>query len=56
MLHPYTDCLPVGKPGDYFTQRTALLVTELVAIWFEQGDRSDFLEFVVILEKGADWG
>lgn len=56
MLHPYTIYLPTGNPGDYFTQWTALLVTDLVAIWFQQGDRFNFLKFIGILEKGADWG
>jgi len=56
MLHLDVACLPVGKPGDCFTQQTALLATELVAVWFEEGDRSDFLEFIVILEKDCDWG
>lgn len=56
MLHFYTIYLPMGQPGDYITQWAALLVTDLVAIWFQQGDRFNFLKFIAILGKGADWG
>lgn len=44
----------MGKPGDCITPWTALLLTDLVAIWFQQGDRFNFLKFIAILEKGAD--
>lgn len=56
MLHPYTIYLPMGEPGDYFTQWTALLLTDVVSIRFQQDDMFNFLKFVAILEKGGDWG
>lgn len=54
MLYSYAIYLPMGKPGDCITPWTAFLLTDLVAIWFQQGDRFNFLKFIAILEKGAD--
>lgn len=44
MLHPYTIYLPMGEPGDYFTQWTALLLTDVVSIRFQQDDTFNFFE------------